>query len=414
VPKSLPQNPNIEWLRKTAKERLAELRMSNSSAKLHQAQLDVSREFGFASWRALKARVDALSLDGQIVRATLKGEARELTRLLDEHPRKINVTGGTWNLPLLHLAAEHGQPGSVDVLLKRGFPVDLRDKADNVTALYWAAHSGNTEVIERLLKSGADVHAEGDAHGVGLIGWTAFFSASRPEAAKLLIARGARPNIFGAIAINREDLVREIIDDNPAMLEYKLPSIEHERTPLHVAVSKNLPDMVMLLLELSADIRARDHDGKTPLNLSTSRTDKSIVAALIAAGADPKEQNPNTFDTVVPILNVKNVPASLEYYIGKLGFVKHWESGSPPNGASVGRGRITIFLFENMQGNPGTWLWIGMQDVDALHEEYKQSGAAIIAAPVDCPWGSREMQVKDPDGHVLRMASEVTGAVKSE
>jgi ankyrin repeat protein len=264
VPKTLPQNPNIEWLRKTAKDRLAELRIMDSSAKLHQAQMEVARRFGFASWRALKVRVDALSLDGQVVHATLKGQARELARLLDEHPQKINLTGGTWNLPLLHLAAEHGQPASVDVLLKRGFPVDLRDRADNVTALYWGAHSGNTEVIDKLLKAGADVHAEGDEHGVGLIGWTACFSPSRPEAAKLLMARGAHPNIFGAILIHREDFVREIIEENPAMLEYKLPSIEHERTPLHMAVSKNLPGMVKLLVELGADIRARDHDGKTP------------------------------------------------------------------------------------------------------------------------------------------------------
>jgi uncharacterized glyoxalase superfamily protein PhnB len=148
------------------------------------------------------------------------------------------------------------------------------------------------------------------------------------------------------------------------------------------------------------------------LNLSTSSTDNSIVAVLISAGADPKEQSPNIFDTVIPILNVKNVRVSLDYYIGKLGFVKHWESGSPPNGASVGRGKITIFLFENMQGNSGTWMWIGMQDVDALHEEYRKSGAVIVVPPVDCSWGSREMQVEDPDGHILRMASEATGAAQ--
>ena len=54
--KALPPQPHIDWLKKTAKERLAELRRSNPEAKLHQAQLAVAREYGFASWRAVKAR----------------------------------------------------------------------------------------------------------------------------------------------------------------------------------------------------------------------------------------------------------------------------------------------------------------------------------------------------------------------
>src|SRR5688572_6661538 len=78
----LPPRPDLAWLKKAAKARLAELRSGDPSAKLHQAQLDISREYGFASWRALKEHVDSVSLDGQIIAAAVKGDARELARLL--------------------------------------------------------------------------------------------------------------------------------------------------------------------------------------------------------------------------------------------------------------------------------------------------------------------------------------------
>ena len=33
----------------------------------------------------------------------------------------------------------------------------------------------------------------------------------------------------------------------------------------------------------------------------------------------------NQFECVVPILNVKNFAASMDYYLGKLGFTKKWD-----------------------------------------------------------------------------------------
>jgi hypothetical protein len=81
MPKALPPQPHIGWLKKTAKERLAELRARDASAKLHQAQLAVANDYGFPSWRALKARVDALSLDGQIIAAAKEGRAMAAGRI---------------------------------------------------------------------------------------------------------------------------------------------------------------------------------------------------------------------------------------------------------------------------------------------------------------------------------------------
>jgi hypothetical protein len=37
MPQALPANPNLDWLRKTAKQRLAELRAKQPDAKLHRS-----------------------------------------------------------------------------------------------------------------------------------------------------------------------------------------------------------------------------------------------------------------------------------------------------------------------------------------------------------------------------------------
>ncbi len=117
----------------------------------------------------------------------------------------------------------------------------------------------------------------------------------------------------------------------------------------------------------------------------------------------------NEFEGVVPILNVKNVPASMDYYVNKLGFSKKWDWGNPPTFACVVRDKVNIFLCQGAQGRPGTWMSVFIDDVDALYEDYKKAGAIIRLPPTNMPWGTREMNVEDLDGHRLRMGSEATG-----
>jgi hypothetical protein len=112
------------------------------------------------------------------------------------------------------------------------------------------------------------------------------------------------------------------------------------------------------------------------------------------------------FSGAVPILSVKNLDASLDYYTNKLGFLKNWGA---PGFASVSRGKATVFLCQGGQGNEGLWMSIFLRDVDALHEEYKQSGALIVEPPMNFPWEHREMLVTDLDGHRLRMTGDPTG-----
>jgi hypothetical protein len=57
----LPPRPNLEHLKNEAKQRLDALRRANPAAKLAEAQFQIAREHGFASWRELKAEVERRS-----------------------------------------------------------------------------------------------------------------------------------------------------------------------------------------------------------------------------------------------------------------------------------------------------------------------------------------------------------------
>ena len=118
--------------------------------------------------------------------------------------------------------------------------------------------------------------------------------------------------------------------------------------------------------------------------------------------AQPEPKPRVGFEGVNPILRVSDVKASIAYYTGVLGFEVDWNNAIF---AAVSRDKCHLFLSEGDQGHTGGWVWIGVEDVDALLAEYQVSGAKIRHAPTNYTW-AREMQVEDPDGNILRMGSE--------
>ena len=108
------------------------------------------------------------------------------------------------------------------------------------------------------------------------------------------------------------------------------------------------------------------------------------------------------FEGTNPIFRVTNIDASVAYYTRVLGFGANFKMDSF---ASVSRDVCHLFLCEGDQGHIGGWMYIGVEDVEALHAEYRKTGAKIRHEPTNYSW-AREMQIEDPDGNVLRMGSE--------
>ena len=120
--------------------------------------------------------------------------------------------------------------------------------------------------------------------------------------------------------------------------------------------------------------------------------------------ATPETSYPSlvSFAGATPVLRVQNLAASIDHYVRVLGFKLVFQA---PYFASVLRGKCGLFLCEGDQGHPGGWVWIGVEDTDALLEEYRRSGARIRHSPTNYYW-AYEMQVEDIDGNVLRLGSE--------
>ena len=59
--RNLPARPNLEFLKKAAKDLLDTVRRSDPSAQLSDAQFALAREYGFDSWPKLKAHVEGIA-----------------------------------------------------------------------------------------------------------------------------------------------------------------------------------------------------------------------------------------------------------------------------------------------------------------------------------------------------------------
>jgi catechol 2,3-dioxygenase-like lactoylglutathione lyase family enzyme len=115
------------------------------------------------------------------------------------------------------------------------------------------------------------------------------------------------------------------------------------------------------------------------------------------------ESSTNSFGSPLPVFRVKNVDASIAYYLDALGFELRWRAGE--GFACVARDKCSIFLTNDNQSRPGMWVWMGGQDVRALHRHCVTSGAKIRNPPNNFEW-ALEMQVEDLDGNVLRIGSD--------
>lgn len=111
------------------------------------------------------------------------------------------------------------------------------------------------------------------------------------------------------------------------------------------------------------------------------------------------------FERIEPILSVRDIEASLAYYRDVLGFEPAPWGGTFTH---VSRDGCGIYLCEGEQGQAGTWVWVGVEDVDALYAQYRSSGAWVVMEPTTFEW-AREMRIQDPDGHVLRFGSDPYG-----
>jgi catechol 2,3-dioxygenase-like lactoylglutathione lyase family enzyme len=114
--------------------------------------------------------------------------------------------------------------------------------------------------------------------------------------------------------------------------------------------------------------------------------------------------------SVVPILLVRDVPASAAYWRDRLGFAVDFLHGSPPFYGAVSRDGVCLHLrcvheppFAAAAAREEQLIAasIAVDDVRALFEELDGRGAEIAQPPVRQDWGGTDFHVRDPDGNVV-------------
>lgn len=264
MPQALPANPNLDWLKKTAKQRLVQLRTSEPDAKLHQAQLALAHDYGFKSWRALKAHVDSIS-------PTLRDRKRvfEAARVGDvEVVRRAFAAGFDPATPdsdgrTVHQIAKQQGHETIEILARdiQGGKTRPDDEMRAIQDIMRAAQSGDLDA----LRAGLDAHPEWiDALGGGFQKAAALHLAvlrNQHAATRLLIERGA-------------DLNCRDFPDNAA--------------PLHFAAVHGDLETIRLLVEAGADVDGEGDDhGVGVLGWATCFVDvrQDVASYLLDHGA---------------------------------------------------------------------------------------------------------------------------------
>ena len=226
TPRILPASPNLEHLRKQARDlqrdhqagraeafarvrshlpRLADSSISEiAAARLSRtdAQLVVAREYGFPSWPRLVATLGAPADRISRLKAAIEqGESDTILQMLEDHPglreqpfEWQDAKGRRRRITPMRFANACNQQASVDALLEAGADLGFLG-----TALWNNVYNRNLPQVRRLLARGVDPNA-GFSLACGLIG------PARHEFVNLLIETGASFSDDARMDIHRNEL----------------------------------------------------------------------------------------------------------------------------------------------------------------------------------------------------------------
>jgi hypothetical protein len=106
-------------------------------------------------------------------------------------------------------------------------------------------------------------------------------------------------------------------------------------------------------------------------------------------------------ERINPCLNVGDVRTSVDHYVNILGFELYIEI---PTLGIVERDGHQIHLRLGERGSVPSRVWIGVEDVGVLYRQYIARNARIRQEPTNYSW-AYQMEVEDPDGHILVLGS---------
>jgi ankyrin repeat protein len=335
---SLPERPDLDQLRRQAKELRDAARRGDAAAverfgrhhpgalqgaaSLASAQLVIARELGFASWPRLKAAIDTAADAGRrvqaFVSAVIEGRLRQARDIFGADPGiarrgllAATVLGDADAVREM-LAADPAAAVAIDD--ERGWPPLLYACYSRWPQIDPGREPGMAKVVRLLLDAGANPNTnDGDR--------TRYRSALRgsvelnnPGITEMLLDAGAHPDpgqpIGDAIAHRDQRCLRLLLshgarvartwalgaavyNDNPGARALLLEALEANGAGAAEQATEVLPDaaanasypVVAALLDAGADPRATGEDGMSALRLAVRAGREDTAARLRALGA---------------------------------------------------------------------------------------------------------------------------------
>ena len=272
--RALPSSPNLEQQKKLARELLDALHASDADAlkrlreshprypdatavqpdaiKLHDAQLVIAREYGFASWTKLKEHIESASASTStdpfetLARAVRDDDVAAARTILARHAAlaaRLNDAAPSYSFggTILRPAVERQNREMIELLLAHGASIDQRSH-------WWAGSFGVLDACDPsfapwLIEHGAHV----DAHAAARLAMLDRLDALVTADATVVHARGGdgqTPLHFAATV----EIARYLVDH---AADVDMRDVDHESTPAQWMI-RDRPDVARFLVEHGA------------------------------------------------------------------------------------------------------------------------------------------------------------------
>lgn len=154
-----------------------------------------------------------------------------------------------------------------------------------------AVKSGDLVRIGQLLDANSTLLGESE-NGVSAVLLALY--QGKPEAARLLIQRGAPLSFHDACAAGANDRAMKMLDGDPSLRDQ---FSKDGYPPLGLAIFFGNRELAKVLIEKGADVNASSANAQrvAPLHAAAAVCDHEVIRMLLERGADPNARQQNDF-----------------------------------------------------------------------------------------------------------------------